>query len=246
VISETTFSKKFTAFWNDLLPNANNHIRLINGGLIVAEYEPYVESKRKENNALVNVIAFGLLRDISLKKITPADIWAAKFTKSARFEKILQESLRYLDRFSYGKKCNLPLEQDELVLALNLYRQMHARYLKPRGKLIVSPRFPGCGILNEAQGDILKNDTLIEVKSGERKFSVTDLRQLLTYCTMNHFSTKPYPIKHIELFNPRMGISFSDTLENLCKQLSALPSLEVFSEIQKFVTDNNFIEDYGI
>ena len=40
MISELTFSRKFTSFWNQLLPNANNFIRIINGSLIEDVYPP--------------------------------------------------------------------------------------------------------------------------------------------------------------------------------------------------------------
>lgn len=40
MISETTFAKKFTSFWAQLLPNANNYIRLVNGAMVQSLYTP--------------------------------------------------------------------------------------------------------------------------------------------------------------------------------------------------------------
>ncbi|MGI2030331.1 hypothetical protein [Endozoicomonas acroporae] len=99
----------------------------------------------------------------------------------------------------------------------NLFRCLYGKYNQNINKMVVDPSLPGCGFINPAKGDLINQRTLIEIKSGERKFSVIDLRQILTYCTLNHFSESPYNIKFIELYNPRMGISYRDNIDNLCR-----------------------------
>lgn len=245
MISEVTFSKKFTAFWNQILPNSKNYIRLINAGLIERVYEPLTPARRKNNTALINVLSFELVKAVTTNQLSIDNVSNKYFFKSDEFKFILELSMTFLSRFSYGNNVDLPLEHDEINEVLVLYKAIYTRYVANSKNIQVEPEFSGCGFINQANGDIASDQTLIELKSGERSFSVMDLRQVLTYCTLNHFMKTPLLIDKIELFNPRMGIAYSEDIESFCQNVSALSSLELFSEVQKFITDSNFIEEYG-
>lgn len=244
MISESTFSKKFTSFWNELLPNSKNYVRLINGGLLEPIYEPFDTADRKNNTALINVHAFSMMRELCNKKQTLAQLLKNDYFTSDNFEILLKKDLDYLSRFSYGSDCLLPLSVKEKQQIRQLFNQMSIRYFYPDPNVIVDPRFDGCGFINESFGDIFSGYKLVEIKSGERRFSLTDLRQVLVYLVLNHYSKTPFDIKHIELFNPRMGIVFAEDVENFCVSMSALNSQELFSEVQKFIVDNNFVEEF--
>ncbi|WP_157953659.1 hypothetical protein [Oceanimonas marisflavi] len=245
MISESTFSKKFTSFWNETLPNSKNYIRLINGGLLDFEYEPFEPAERKNNTALVNVISFNLLRCLCNKEKKINEIDSAKYYQNPHFDTIIKKSLVYLSRFSYGEECELPLTSKEKNQIRELFRIMYIRYVAHGKQVTIDPDFDGCGFLNRSFGDLISNKTLVEIKSGERRFSVTDTRQVLIYLVLNHYSKKPNEIQKIELFNPRMGISFTESVDEFCLNLSALNSQELFSEVQKFIVNNSFIETYG-
>lgn len=245
MISESSFSKKFTSFWNEILPNSKNYVRLINGGLIEAFYEPFDTADRKNNTALVNVHAFSMLRDLCNKNQTIDQLYGSDYFKSNRFDFLLKRDLDYLSKFTYGDECSLPLSDKEKSQARDLFRQMHLRYLGDGVDVYIDPRFDGCGFINESFGDIVSGTKLIEIKSGERRFNLVDLRQVLVYLVLNYYSKKPFEINSIELFNPRMGIAFSEDVEDFCLNLSALNSQDLFYEIQKFIVDNNFVEEYG-
>jgi len=245
MISEATFSKKFTSFWNEILPNSKNYVRLINGGFLDPIYEPFDTAERKNNTALVNVIAFSMLRGLCNKEQTLDQIGNIQYFKSNHFESLLGKDLSYLSRFSYGAECSLPLSIEEETQTSQLFRQMYIRYVAKNSNTKIDPKFDGCGFINESYGDLISDDTLIEIKSGERRFNLTDLRQVLIYLVLNHYSKKPFKISKIELFNPRMGIVFTEEVENFCLNISALNSQELFSEIQKFIVDNNFVEEFG-
>lgn len=247
MISEVTFSKKFTSFWNEILPNSKNYVRLINGGLLNAEYSPFAPSPRKQNIALINTLSFFILREIVKKKNRFILNSLSSYFKSIDFSSIMDKSLHYLSNFSYGKDFSLPLTTAELNEINQLVNLMHNHFTHKNNNnvIYIDPEFDGCGFINPSYGDLIYNNTLTEIKSGERKFSLTDIRQLVVYLTLNYYSNIPYPIKRIELFNPRMGISFSEDVESFCLNISALSSTELYSEIQKYVTDNNFIEEYA-
>lgn len=245
MISEVTFSKKFTAFWNQILPNSKNYIRLINAGLIERVYEPLTPAKRKNNVALINVLSFELIKAVATRKLSIDEVSKPLFFKSAEFTSIFDSSMMFLSRFTYGNDVELPLDVDEYNEILVLYKAIYTRYVANSKMVQIEPVFSGCGFINQANGDIACDKTLIELKSGERNFSVMDLRQILTYCALNHFMDSPLLIEKIEIFNPRMGIAYSEDIESFCQNLSALSSRELFSEIQQFITDINFVEEYG-
>jgi hypothetical protein len=39
--------------------------------------------------------------------------------------------------------------------------------------------------MESCQGDILNNETLIEIKAGERGILSSDIKQIITYCALN-------------------------------------------------------------
>lgn len=245
MISESTFSKKFTSFWNEILPNSKNYVRLINGGLLEPVYEPFDTADRKNNTALVNVLAFSMLREFCNKTQTLGQLSNSQYFSSQNFEELQAKDLLYLSKFSYGSECSLPLSEKEKVQASQLFRQMYIRYVANNSSSQIDPKFDGCGFINESYGDLIADKKLIEIKSGERRFNLTDLRQILIYLVLNHYSKNSFDITSIELFNPRMGIAFTEEVESFCLNVSALNSQELFSEIQKFIVDNNFVEEFG-
>lgn len=245
MISESTFSKKFTSFWNEILPNSKNYVRLINGGLLEPVYEPFDTADRKNNTALVNVLAFSMLREFCNKTQTLDQLSNSQYFSSQNFEELQAKDLLYLSKFSYGSECSLPLSEKEKVQASQLFRQMYIRYVANNSSSQIDPKFDGCGFINESYGDLIADKKLIEIKSGERRFNLTDLRQILIYLVLNHYSKNSFDITSIELFNPRMGIAFTEEVESFCLNVSALNSQELFSEIQKFIVDNNFVEEFG-
>lgn len=245
MISESTFSKKFTSFWNEILPNSKNYVRLINGGLLEPVYEPFDTADRKNNTALVNVLAFSMLREFCNKTQTLDQLSNSQYFSSQNFEELQAKDLLYLSKFSYGSECSLPLSEKEKVQASQLFRQMYLRYVANNSSSQIDPKFDGCGFINESYGDLIADKKLIEIKSGERRFNLTDLRQILIYLVLNHYSKNSFDITSIELFNPRMGIAFTEEVESFCLNVSALNSQELFSEIQKFIVDNNFVEEFG-
>ncbi|KID57492.1 hypothetical protein JF50_09860 [Pseudoalteromonas luteoviolacea] len=245
MISESTFSKKFTSFWNEILPNSKNYVRLINGGLLDPVYEPFDTAERKNNTALVNVLSFNMFRELCNKSQTIGQLSNSSYFDSQNFENLLENGMAYLSKFSYGAECSLPLSVKEKEQASQLFRHMYIRYVANNSNVVIDPKFDGCGFINESFGDIISDHTLVEIKSGERRFSLTDIRQLLIYLVLNHYSKKPFQINYIELFNPRMGIAFTEDVESFCLNISALNSQELFAEVQKFIVDNNFVETFG-
>lgn len=241
MISETTFAKKFTSFWSQLLPNANNYIRLVNGAMVKSLYAPEAPV-RGENVALCNTIAFEVFRLVNLKEVSEDDLRSGALFSTKLFSELALECVKKLQVFSHGSSMKLPLSKDELKDIRSI--SVHMMEYFPTGSHLISfdPAFHGLGFLNSAQGDILYGNVLIEVKAGFRTFSVNDLRQVLVYLTLNHYSRSPHKIDHIELYNPRTGSVFEANVQQLCDEISALQPADLFHEILLFVTENDFVE----
>lgn len=241
MISEITFSRKFTSFWNQLLPNANNYIRLVNGGLLDFLYEPFRNTEKKDNIVLINEIAFSLFGKIIKRELPSSSIDKIDFYQNENFTLLVEKVKKSLLRFTYGSKFSLPFNKEELKSIRSLTLEI-LNHFKEYPDIIISPKFKGCGFIDHVIGDVYTDSRLIEIKSGERFFKVIDFRQILVYCTLNYYSNDRKIIDAIELFNPRMGIAFSTDIYSLCKNLAALLPEEVFLEIKSFITENNFIE----
>ncbi len=74
------------------------------------------------------------------------------------------------------------------------------------------------------------DDTLYEVKAGERSFRSVDVRQLLVYASLSK-SAGMRQLKQVGLFNPRTGLSFSMGLDELCLEVAGMPSEELLAEV---------------
>ena len=245
MISEVTLAKKFTSFWNQLLPNSNNFMRVINRGLVEnlkGNYE-LSENTRPINVSLINVLSFKLLKSVVTKEISFDNCLRESFFTSDDFNKVLTASIFYLKRFSNKSGLLLPLNKDELNEVIHLFVCLYKRYESFFSVIEISPIFQGCGFVNKSEGDIFFTDTLVELKSGKRNFSITDIRQLLVYCTLNHYANKEKrQIKNIELFNPRMGLAYKTSLIDLSENLGSLAHEDLLFEIHSFITESNLIE----
>lgn len=240
MISELSFARKFTAFWNQLLPGCESYVRLINQGLVERFGEPIDCDKRLNNRALVNTVAFALFKKIANNELK-SDVLVG-MDKTDSFKKIVKQEIDFLSKFSKQVDPQLPFQASEIKAIRIIATRLNDRF-KKRKALVISPVFNGCGMLNVAEGDVWIDGTLVEVKSGERNFSVYDMRQLLIYCALNYQSNEKYIIDRLELFNPRVGISFSENLDEISMSMGSMSAEELSSEIINFVSENEFVAE---
>jgi hypothetical protein len=96
--------------------------------------------------------------------------------------------------------------------------------------------------LSSCNGDALWSTTIYEIKAGDRSFRSTDVRQLLIYCALG-FAAKLYELDRICLVNPRHGVYFSESLNDLCAALAGRPPTEVLSDIVEYIS--TAVGEYG-
>lgn len=128
---------------------------------------------------------------------------------------------------------SLSAEQDaegkQIALRLGTFFNSRRSNTMPR------PIFPGCGLIDHSEADVLSDLTLYEVKTVERGFRSNDIRQLITYCALNSLSRK-HEVKKIGLFNPRKGVSFELDLELVSREISGKTANDLFEDIHQAIS----------
>jgi len=227
MISERKFSNSYSSFWNQLLPTADSFVRRLN--LASERFTKPLYSAipiNRNKRAVINELAFRLFKEkticdkISLSKII-----------------LLEKNVRaYIERLAPSIKKIRALSKEELLEAQKIADSLSAYFYKHDFKAITFwPLFKGCGQLDACKADIIYKKKLIEVKAGERHFRITDLRQIITYLSLNFYSQQ-YRIENIALVNPRTGKEFECAIDPLIESCSGRKSVDVFSDVIDFIS----------
>jgi len=233
MISEHRFVSSFSSFWRELLPTGDAYIR--NQNLQLQRFETPLESSLPpERRSFINELAFRLSSLVSAPDGKPL----ADLSKSS-IEKAVCETVSYIGRFPQflEKKVPAPTEDEirEALLLAKRFSSFLQSHMDKGEELIFFPKFSGCGLIEECEGDVLAGSTLYEVKSGDRKFRLIDVKQLLVYCALNHVNPM-YDIDQVTLLNPRVGVFLSQPLEVLARSVSGVSVSELCSDLIDFLS----------
>ena len=214
MISETMFSTQYTSFWRIATPGMESLIRRINSGLYTRDFEPMTIDTPPERRGIINEIAFRYFCNFVKSTASSSGESQHNLLHQAKLE-IARETTGL--EFDINTETN-PFEDCDIFEQFNRFR---SKFLDNFfiSELVCRPNFKGCGIIDACTGDIIFNSTLVEIKAGDRLFKSADMRQILTYLSLNyaHFS---YDINTVGLFNPRVGTSFLIDCRDLCYQVS--------------------------
>jgi hypothetical protein len=228
MISELTFSSSYGSLWRNLLPNSDAVVSKLNRSLDSIRRTPSVFSK-PERRAFLNEIAFEQLRAEFIARGS-----GSRHQLSLALENSTAMARLSQERFMHGEDRVIAEPSTLELLEVDGIRRSLSRFLFMIGarsnKPIFYPKFRGCGIVDSCVGDMLLDETLIEVKAGDRNFRAIDIRQLLIYCALNSES-RDFRINNICCVNPRRGCYFVIGLQTLCLQLSISSESELLSDI---------------
>jgi len=227
MISERKFSNSFSSFWKELLPTADSFVRRMN--LSLERYCLPTESRlevNRDRRSVVNELSFRLFMSLAKGK---------KLSVNDKMKMSLEVS-HYIERLAPNINIDQPISKEEIEEAESLSSALTQYFSNDElDKLWFWPVFRGCGRINSCRGDIISNDKLVEVKAGDRHFRITDVRQVIAYLALNSIS-KQYEIQHIALVNPRKGLFFETTVEDLIKECSQRKPVDVFGDIIDFLS----------
>lgn len=232
MISEVALCHHHSSFWRTITPTMDVFVRRINTGFYDREFTPMTSATVPTRRGFINEIAFvtfcravrgGI--EIGSPVSRPYSVSRPEVIESCN---TVRKRVREAERHDDG--VDDPTD-DEFRDVSEQVRRLSLVFLNtPLDRILPEPSFPGCGVLDSCQGDILVGDVLYEIKAGDRSFRSIDFRQLMTYAALNHLASK-YVINGIGLFNPRVGIRAEMTLEELCEQVSGKDSASTLTEI---------------
>jgi hypothetical protein len=234
VTSETSFAQYHTSTWRLLAPAIDLYIRKINLQLYEREFPVLKSSVASERRGLINEISFNAFCAISgeAQARNLSDEIFKRAINDARIKISLLEGIQP-ETITDPKKDEI----EDCVEQVRRLRIFFARESKDR-KVEVRPKFPGAGIIASSEGDVYFDSSLFEIKAGQRKFRAVDLKQLLTYAALNN-SARLRPLSQLGLFNPRMGISFSAMLDDICLEISGCTAAELLPEITRIISSGD-------
>jgi hypothetical protein len=236
MISELAFIRSYNTFWKSLFPGGDDYVRLINSALGEKFDKPLEFKDIPNRRALINGISFSLFELNTLNEIKYNEI--DKLTSdSSLLKKILLKEKKTLSNLRFGEKLSSKINDEELKVIKSISKRLIEQYSK-KHQLKVRPKFKGCGIIFEANGDIVYSSTLSEVKAGDRNFNIQDIRQLYVYLALNHQS-KEFSITQIELCNPRTGMIWREYIDVVSDNIAGASTIEVYNEIINFISNDN-------
>lgn len=236
MMSERTFARRFSSYWQNLLPMADHFIRSMNLNPFRYDYE--IESKSSpDRRAFINETSFlvASYADSDLVFSTGIDKYdyinhiqeaeAAAVVKIALLEKRKPEDIA-------------SLSDVESVEVQNLSKSIFRFIESDRGQndFLFSPVFPGCGMVSECAGDLRVRDALCELKAGDRGFRSQDLRQVFAYICLN-YSKPQFGINRVCIVNPRRGTKFEVEVNSLCKAIAGRSFYDVAGDLVKFMSE---------
>jgi hypothetical protein len=221
MISEVNFSRGYSSFWTEYLPWIIDYVNSINKGLIARVQSPISNTNDTIHRSINNIVAFALFKNVVKDNNHDVNLALAE-----AIEIIKNYPRNNLETYSLSKSyLDIILMQSERLL--NRYKQKSIEFY---------PQFPGCGIMESCEGDLYFENTLIEIKAGERGVLSSDIKQIIIYCALNWLSRTPKTISQIELYNPRQGILWESSVNDIILSISYLPAEDLFDQIGKYLS----------
>jgi len=229
MISETFFARSFTSFWQGMLPYGDALVRRLNTQYVVPYTPPAASIIHPRRRALVNAIAFERFRHQAHKGKEVSEV--EEFAMD-EFVRVRIQSLNSPEEVPVSEPT--PAERSEARL---LGQRLSTFFFEQEkgAKLTVSPVFPGSGILDSCRGDVVAGGTIYHVKTGDRAFRITDLRQTLVYCALNSES-RQHSLSRVCLVNPQRGRFAKLSLEGVCREACGRSSAELFGTMIEFLS----------
>jgi hypothetical protein len=229
LINERKFASAFSGFWREALPFAEAFVRRAN--LASMRSGPPVQPTCALNRrALVGELAFRSL----CEQIASGTLRAKDRAPTAA---LLADTALYMHYFEeWPNDVTLP-DAGEVAEAQVIARSL-AALCRSQGwttGLLCRPPFPGCGIVQACEADIIVGELLLEVKVVDRGFRAVDFRQVLTYLALGHAAQR-YGLRQIAIVNPRRGRWFRISVADLCLRLSGGSETDLLGRIASYVS----------
>lgn len=219
MIDASSFALYHNAFWADHTPTSEHFVRRLNLEYAERWNAPLEKPDEQIRAAFVAELAFSLF----CTRVSGA---ANKNRESALSD--ARKRLRPLLDDPESLEEQLSEAEEEQVSGLE--KTLWSFSASRKTHTVTRPLFHGCGYIDTSEGDILSGACLFEVKAVDRPFRSADVRQLVTYCALNH-SSRQFELESIGVFNPRRGIYFEMSIDEVSREISGRSGQELFDSI---------------
>jgi hypothetical protein len=239
MFSERGLARGHTNLWLNCAPRLNEQLinrlhqspsELISKNFWALPHEGNAPSK---HNDVIAEVAFGIFNYSVEKQSSRIEDISFKNT-----DLIIQLAIQQLAVIRGG--TGFPREwfsadhlEDATLLASRLFEQLQNN----QEQILVHPRLEGLGMLASCHPDIIQGRQLIEVKMSKYGFRTQDLRQLIVYALLAWY--QGIEIDTLTLINPRLGITWQFTVDNLAFLVSNDSHAVLFQQLQEYLTGDS-------
>jgi hypothetical protein len=227
VIDASTFALSFNAFWHAYTPTCEHFVRRLNLSGLEGYFPPMSQVAKTKRRALIAEYAFSLF----VERRKGASIFADLGVESQANRAWAETTRRLAPYSAQGLDIETSLDDEENKEVAEIADRL-SRVFDFSKSVVLRPSFPGCGYVDESEGDVIFGSTLYEVKTVDRPVRSSDIRQTITYAALNAASlSDQFEIHGIGLFNPRRGQFFDIEIEHVCSEISGRRAQELFEVV---------------
>ncbi|SHE92829.1 hypothetical protein [Chryseobacterium sp. OV279] len=217
MINEREIAEKFSPIWKQSFPFLTpNFIRMVNGTQLTEVNRISIPSLQKARYDIVSEIAFTLSEQV--------------ITSKQKLKTVLSDNKTLLNTTKeVASKIwkNGNYKEEDLILTkveINEIEKISNNTLEfiskqNSEKIIFRPTLKGYGFIPNLEADLLIDNTIVEIKTVNRNFKNSDLKQLLIYFALKQMSDKTN-WECGQLYNPRSGLAFKFELKELIYKIS--------------------------
>lgn len=228
MISETLLSRSYSSFWSEVTPWLNSYTQLINKRYLSQPFSSLPDMEDPKLRSISGILSFNFYR-------------AMVETDKPTIDAVLEASRVEIERFPGNNLSEYSIDDTNTKIVEGLANRLYVTFDED---LVFKPRFNGCGILSNCEADLLAKDALVEIKTGDRHITASDVRQLLIYVGLNQISGTPYDITEVKYFNPRKGALWRSNVDDLFRSISTIPLADFSSELENFLLSQS--EDFNL
>jgi hypothetical protein len=226
MISELRFAKAYNSLWRSLAPTMELFVRKANTRLYERNWPQLTSNAAPGTRSLINRVAF-----CSLVNAVDAD---ASYDQRIRFI----EDRENIAAAEVNLTSARFLSAEDLDESSALAKRMctHLFCLR-RDRVLLNPRYEGCGIINACFGDaISETENIIELKDGDRPFRSYEFRQVSIYGALHLNSTGRLPPAFV-VINSRRGVSVEISIDIIAGEVAGQSGYDYLREVVRMISD---------
>jgi hypothetical protein len=241
MISERDISEKFTPIWRQNFPLLTaNFMKVFNETMEIVNQTP-VHIHDNIRYDLTSEVAFNLSKlamrnDIDIDHI---------LVDNMSMQSLISTTAKSIWSLNTNDEQSLVLNDAELNDVRLLANNVCEFIKKQEGNYKFKPNLKGYGFLPALEADLSIGDTLFEIKTVNRNFRSSDLRQLFIYLALREADILEN-WKYAGLYNPRKGCMSKFKVKSMVSRLTGGKSTsETFTDFLNDLTrdiqiDSNF------